>query len=124
MEEQALLDELLHVAVDQPLEALAALRQARDDSLGDVGGRTPGRVPLEQRPELVEILEIAGIVAAHDGTTIGVNPFWSDEPIWVAGPDLVASWLLTGRWPEILEAVRLEPVGQQAGRSRRFAGEA
>jgi len=52
---------------------------------------------------------------ASDGTTIGVNPFWSDEPIWVAGPDLVASWLLTGRWPEILEAVRLEPVGRQAG---------
>ncbi len=52
---------------------------------------------------------------ASNGTTIGVNPFWSDEPVWVAGPDLVASWLLTGRWPEILEAVRLEPVGQQAG---------
>jgi len=52
---------------------------------------------------------------ASDGTTIGVNPFWSDEPIWVAGPDLVASWLLTGGWPEILEAVRLEPVGQQEG---------
>ncbi|HMA44150.1 MAG TPA: hypothetical protein VKO86_09045, partial [Gemmatimonadales bacterium] len=37
-------------------------------------------------------------------TSIGVNPLWVDDSIWVAGPDLVTSWLLTGRWPEIEEA--------------------
>ena len=50
----------------------------------------------------------------RQGTTIGVNPIESDLPIWVAGPDLVASWLLTGQCPEVLEAIRLVPVGKQA----------
>ncbi len=49
------------------------------------------------------------------GTSIGVNPVTSDVPIWVAGPDLVASWLLTGSVPEILDAVRLVPHGRQEG---------
>src|SRR4029077_15975650 len=30
---------------------------------------------------------------ASDATSIGVNPLTSDTPVWVAGPDLVASWL-------------------------------
>ena len=51
----------------------------------------------------------------EDNTTIGVNPLTSDVPVWVAGPDLVASVLLTGQEPEILEAFRLAPVGQQEG---------
>lgn len=50
-----------------------------------------------------------------DNVTIGVNPLWSDEPLWVAGPDLVASVLFTGQVPEIVEAFRLVPVGEQAG---------
>ncbi len=50
-----------------------------------------------------------------DNFTIGLNPLWSDVPVWVAGPDLVASRLLTGRPPEILEAVRFVPVGQEEG---------
>lgn len=52
---------------------------------------------------------------SRQGTSIGVNPLWSDTPIWVAGPDLVASWLATGQVPEILEAVRMVPVGRQRG---------
>jgi hypothetical protein len=51
----------------------------------------------------------------EDNTTIGVNPLSSEVPIWVAGPDLVASIVLTGRVPEILEAIRLVPVGRQEG---------
>ncbi len=33
---------------------------------------------------------------ASPGTSIGVNPLTRHEPIWLAGPDLIASWLLTG----------------------------
>jgi hypothetical protein len=51
----------------------------------------------------------------EDNTTIGLNPLWSDVPVWVAGPDLVASVLLSGHVPNVLEAVRFVPVGQQDG---------
>jgi len=49
----------------------------------------------------------------EDNLTIGLNPLYSDIPVWVAGPDLVASVLLTGRAPEVLDAIRLIPVGRQ-----------
>jgi hypothetical protein len=46
-------------------------------------------------------------------SNIGINPLTSKDPIWYAGPDLVAATLLTGRPPAILRAIRLEPSGQQ-----------
>lgn len=46
-------------------------------------------------------------------TSIGVNPLETDEPVWVTGPDVVGSWLLTRQWPEVLEAIRLVPEGKQ-----------
>jgi hypothetical protein len=49
----------------------------------------------------------------EDNRTIGLNPLHSEVPLWVAGPDLVGSVLLTGRVPEVLEAFRLSPVGRQ-----------
>lgn len=52
---------------------------------------------------------------ATRGTNIGVNIATSDEPLWVAGPDLVASMLLTGTVPTIERAFRLVPRGQQDG---------
>ncbi len=52
----------------------------------------------------------------NDSFTIGVNPVTSeDTPLWYAGPDLVASTLLSGRPPEIVEAFRLVPRGLQEG---------
>lgn len=48
-------------------------------------------------------------------TNIGLNPLTSDKPIWFAGPDVVASLLLTGRSPTILRAIRFEAVGVQEG---------
>lgn len=46
---------------------------------------------------------------------IGLNPLHSEEPMWYALPDLVASVLLTGRVPEVLRAIRLVPSGVQRG---------
>lgn len=46
---------------------------------------------------------------------IGVNPFHDDQPHWYAGPDLVASVLLTSKVPVIQQAFRLVPVGMQSG---------
>ena len=35
--------------------------------------------------------------------------------MWVAGPDLIASVVLSGRVPRVLEAFRIEPRGKQRG---------
>jgi hypothetical protein len=45
---------------------------------------------------------------------IGVNRLTSDKPIWYAGPDLVASKILTGKEPQILKAIRMVPHGRQS----------
>ena len=48
-------------------------------------------------------------------SNIGVNPLTSRQAVYYAGPDLVASILLTGRVPVILQAFRVVPEGKQAG---------
>jgi hypothetical protein len=53
----------------------------------------------------------------YNGTTqnIGVNYFTSKEPFWFAGPDIVASILLTGKVPRIRKAIAVSPHGKQEG---------
>ena len=46
---------------------------------------------------------------------IGVNPFFSGEPVWVTLADALASRLFTGKTPKILRCIRLTPVGRAAG---------
>lgn len=48
-------------------------------------------------------------------TNIGLNYFTSDKPIWMAGPDIVVSILLTGKVPQLEKAIRMVPHGQQKG---------
>jgi hypothetical protein len=52
-----------------------------------------------------------------DGVTknIGLNYFRSSEPIWLSGPDVIASKLLSGKAPYIEKAIRMVPHGQQKG---------
>jgi hypothetical protein len=50
-----------------------------------------------------------------DKLNIGLNHLTSEEPIWFAGPDIIASILLNkGKVPQILKAIRIVPVGEQA----------
>jgi hypothetical protein len=44
---------------------------------------------------------------------IGLNYLSCPKPIWYAGPDLVASKILTNKTPRILKALRMIPVGRQ-----------
>jgi len=44
---------------------------------------------------------------------IGLNYLSSQTPIWYAGPDVIASKILTGKTPRILKALRMIPVGRQ-----------
>jgi hypothetical protein len=63
--------------------------------------------------------DVLPVRAEYDHATrshnIGVNRFTSEEPLWYSGPDLVASTLLAGKPPEVLEAFRLVPQGIQGG---------
>lgn len=59
--------------------------------------------------------DILPVRTVYNGTTqnIGVNYLTSNEPIWFAGPDIIASILLTGRVPRIEKAIRVTPHGKQ-----------
>jgi hypothetical protein len=46
---------------------------------------------------------------------IGVNHVWSEQPLWYALPDVIASKIITGRAPKILRALRLRREGIQDG---------
>jgi hypothetical protein len=45
---------------------------------------------------------------------IGLNYLSSEKSIWYAGPDLIASKILTGKTPLILEALKIVPGGRQS----------
>ena len=55
--------------------------------------------------------------AVYNSTTqnIGINYLTSNEPLWFAGPDIIASILLTGKVPHIEKAIRVVPRGMQKG---------
>jgi hypothetical protein len=44
---------------------------------------------------------------------IGNNYLTSVKPIWIAGPDLIASAIQTGTAPEVIRAMRMVPHGKQ-----------
>jgi hypothetical protein len=60
---------------------------------------------------------ILPVRTVYNGVTqnVGINYLTSKEPIWFAGPDIIASILLTGRVPRIEKAIRIVPHGKQAG---------
>jgi hypothetical protein len=61
--------------------------------------------------------DIFPVRAVYNNQTqnIGINRLSSDKPIWFAGPDVVASILLTGKVPLIEKAIRIIPRGKQSG---------
>ena len=60
---------------------------------------------------------ILPVRAVYNGTTqnIGINYLTSKEPIWLTGPEIIASILDTGRVPHILKAIRIAPHDKQVG---------
>ncbi len=49
------------------------------------------------------------------GYNVGINYLSSDSKLWYALPDIIASVILTGKVPNIVEAVRFIPKGIQKG---------
>jgi hypothetical protein len=62
--------------------------------------------------------DILPVRTVYNGATqnIGINYLTSKEPIWFAGPDIVAAILSSnGKVPRIEKAIRIVPHGKQAG---------
>jgi hypothetical protein len=59
--------------------------------------------------------DILPVRTLYNGTTqnIGINYLTSKEPLWFAGPDIIASVLLTGKIPNIQQAICVVPHSKQ-----------
>lgn len=59
--------------------------------------------------------DVLPVRTVYNGRTlnIGLNYLTSKEPVWYAGPDLIASVLLSRKEPRILKALQLVPIGEQ-----------
>jgi hypothetical protein len=63
-----------------------------------------------------DILPVRSVYDSKSGTcNIRLNELRWKQPMWVAGPDLVASVILSGRIPDIRKAIRIIPHGKQRG---------
>jgi hypothetical protein len=65
--------------------------------------------------DIFPVRTVYGDGNTNDQTNIGLNPLTSAKPLWFAGPDIVGSFLLTGKIPRLLRAIRFEPEGLQQG---------
>jgi hypothetical protein len=63
-----------------------------------------------------DILPVRSVYDDKSGTcNIGLNQLHWKQPMWVAGPDLIVSFLLSDHIPTVLEAFRIVPCGKQRG---------
>src|SRR5271169_441969 len=63
-----------------------------------------------------DILPVRSVYDGKSGTcNIGSNALHWKQPTWVAGPDLIASFLSSDHIPNVLEAFRIIPHGKQRG---------
>lgn len=63
-----------------------------------------------------DILPVRSVYDSKSGTcNIGLNALHWRQPMWIAGPDLIVSVLLSGHTPNVLEAFRIVPHGKQRG---------
>jgi hypothetical protein len=61
-----------------------------------------------------DVLPVRSVYGDKSGTcNIGLNALHWENPMWVAGPDLIASVLLSGRVPNVQQAFRIVPHGKQ-----------
>jgi hypothetical protein len=62
-----------------------------------------------------DILPVRSVYNDKSGTcNIGLNELHWKQPMWVAGPDLIASVLLSGHIPNVQKAIRIVPHGKQS----------
>src|SRR5262245_8001683 len=61
--------------------------------------------------------DVLPVRAKYDGKQyrIGLNHLTGDSPMWYTLADCIASKLLTGRVPKVIQAIRFQPQGVQKG---------
>lgn len=70
-----------------------------------------------------DVVPVRASYMGEQQATIGVNHLSSSEPLWFTMADCIASKILTGKTPRIIEAVAFEPGAPQEGlRPVRIAG--
>lgn len=63
-----------------------------------------------------DVLPVRSVYDSKSGTcNIGLNTLRWKQPMWVAGPDLITSVLLSGHIPDVRKAIRIVPHGKQRG---------
>jgi hypothetical protein len=63
-----------------------------------------------------DVLPVRSVYDDKSGScNIGLNALHWKQPMWVAGPDLIASVLLSRKVPNVQEAFRIVPYGKQRG---------
>jgi hypothetical protein len=63
-----------------------------------------------------DILPVRSVYDSKSGTcNIGLNTLHWKQPMWIAGPDLITSVILSGHIPKVQEAFRIVPHGKQRG---------
>jgi hypothetical protein len=70
---------------------------------------------IQSDADIFPVRTVYGDGRTGSQTNIGLNPLTSEKPLWFAGPDVIGSFLLTGKIPPVLRAIRFEPVGVQQG---------
>jgi hypothetical protein len=100
--------------VDATEEVRALLRTLTLNDCFDPD-RWKGFVGLVQVAPDGDILPVRAQYGQDGSWQIGVNPFTSDEPCWDTILDAIASVLLSGKVPRVLQAIRLVPRGTLPG---------
>ena len=72
------------------------------------------RVLVQVRPD-ADIFPVRARYDKEQMATIGLNYLSADRPLWFTFADCVASKLLTGRAPKMIQAIRFEPKAVQNG---------
>jgi hypothetical protein len=70
---------------------------------------------IQPEGDTLPVRTVYGDDRVSNATNIGLNSLTSKKPIWLAGPDVFGSVILTGKAPKILKAIRFEGVGVQKG---------
>src|SRR4029077_5466081 len=70
---------------------------------------------VEPDNDIFPVRTVYADASTGNDTNIGLNHLNSKRPLWFAGPDIIASLLLSRKVPKIIRAIKFIPAGVQKG---------